>query len=88
MRLRRETGDFQITVTVNSETSAITVNSINKNLLGEDFVGQIVDANGTYEVVTSAVENKLAGTVTAYIASYTLTYTNATGAITAVAVNP
>lgn len=83
MRLRRETGDFQIKVTVDG--SDVTVNSIAANLLGEDFVGQVVDANGTFEVVTSVSENKLAGTVTAVCESYTLTYTKATGAIAGVA---
>ena len=81
MRLRRETGDFQIKVT--DDDGTVTVNSINKLLLGEDFVGQIVDVDGTMEVITKASENKLAGTVTAVCESYTLTYTKATGAITA-----
>ena len=81
MRLRRETGDFQIKVTVDDNTA--TVNSINKLLLGEDFVGQVVEVDGTFEVVTKASENKAAGTVTAVCESYTLTYTKATGAITA-----
>ena len=78
MRLRRETGDFRIKV--DSEGAA---NTINKNLLGEDFVGQVVEVDGTFEVVTKASENKLAGTVTAVCESYTLTYTKATGAISA-----
>ena len=86
MRLRRETGDFQIKVTVDDGTA--TVNTINNGLIGEDFVGQIVDVDGTFEVVNKVSENKLAGTVTAYTESYTLTYTKATGAITATAVNP
>lgn len=77
MRLRRETGDFRIKVTEG------TVNTINKNLLGEDFVGQVVEVDGTFEVVTKASENKAAGTVTAVCKSYTLTYTKATGAIEA-----
>lgn len=81
MRLRRETGDFQIKVTVDDDTA--TVNSINKLLLGEDFVGQVVEVDGTFEVVTKATENKSAGTVTAVCKSYTLTYTKATGAIEA-----
>jgi hypothetical protein len=35
------------------------------------------------QVVTKASENKLAGTVTAVCEGYTLTYTKATGAVTA-----
>ena len=83
MRLRRETGDFQIKVTIDGNT--VTVNSINKLLLGEDFVGQVVELDDTFEVITKASENKVAGTVTAVCESYTLTYTKATGAITATA---
>lgn len=78
MRLRRETGDFRIKV-----DSEGAVNTISKGLLGEDFVGQIVEVDGTLEVITKASENKLAGTVTAVCESYTLTYTKATGEITA-----
>lgn len=80
MRLRRETGDFRIKI-----DSEGNVNAINKLLLGEDFVGQVVEVDGTFEVVTKASENKAAGTVTAVCESYTLTYTKATGAITATA---
>jgi hypothetical protein len=82
MRLRRETGDFRIKVTEDDGT--ITVNSINKNLLGEDLLGQVVEVGGDLEVVTKVSENKLAGTVTAVCGTYTLTYTKGTGAITAV----
>ena len=78
MRLRRETGDFRITV-----DSEGTANTINKNLLGEDFVGQVVEADGTFEVITKASEDKTEGTVEAVCESYTLTYTKATGEIEA-----
>lgn len=84
MRLRRETGDFQIKITVDDGTA--TVNTIQPKLLDEDFVGQIVDVDGSYEVITKATNAST--TVTAYTESYTLTYTKATGAIAAVAVNP
>ena len=78
MRLRRETGDFRIKG--DSEGAA---NTINKNLLGEDFVGQVVEVDGTFEVITEASENKNRGIVEAVCKSYTLTYTKATGAISA-----
>lgn len=86
MRLRRETGDFQIKVTTGND--GLEVNSITPLLLGEDFVGQIVDVNGTFEVVTKMAENKIAGTVTAYTESVVLTYKKSDGSITAVATNP
>lgn len=81
MRLRRETGDFRIKIDGEGN-----VNTINKSLLGEDLLGQVVElSDGTMEVVTKTLENKLAGTVTATCESYTMTYTKATGAIAAVA---
>lgn len=86
MRLRRETGDFQIKVTVDAGAGTVTANTIAPKLMGEDFVGQIVDADGQFEVVTKVAETNT--TVTAYIESFTLTYTKATGAIAAVAVSP
>ena len=83
MRLRRETGDFKIVVTVNSNTNAITVNSVRKNLSAEDLIGAVVNANGPLEVVAKATDAST--TVTLLTTTYTLTYTKATGGITAVA---
>lgn len=81
MRLRRETGDFKIVVSVKNST--VTVNSIRPGLAAEDLIGEVVDANGVLEAVVSAEDAST--TVTAITASYTLTYTKATGAITGVA---
>ena len=75
MRLRRETGDFQIKVTSG------TVNTIRKGLSAEDFVGELVNVDGTYEAVINANESE--GIVTFKSASYTLTYNKSTGALTA-----
>lgn len=79
MRLRRETGDFQIKVTVDDGTA--TVNSIRPNLLDEDLVGQVVDADGSFEVITKVTNATT--TIEAVCESFTLTYTKATGAIAA-----
>lgn len=76
MRLRRETGDFQITI--NSENA---VNTIRKGLSAEDFVGEMVNVNGTYEVVNSASDTETGAEFKTN--SFTLTYTKATGVITA-----
>ena len=81
MRLRRETGDFQIKVTNNDGT--LTVNTIHTGLGAEDLIGEVVDAAGTLEAVTSAADGT--DEVTAITATYTLTYVPSTGAITAVA---
>lgn len=76
MRLRRETGDFQITI--NSENA---VNTIRKGLSAEDFVGELVNVNGTYEIVNSAKDTETGSVIKTN--SFELTYTKATGAITA-----
>ena len=75
MRLRRETGDFQIKVTSG------TVNTIRKGLSAEDFVGELVSVDGVYEAVINASESE--GVVTFKSASYTLTYNKTTGELTA-----
>lgn len=81
MRLRRETGDFQIKVTNNDGT--LTVNTIRTGLGAEDLIGEVVDAAGTFETVTSAADGT--DKVTVITTTYTLTYVPSTGAITAVA---
>lgn len=81
MRLRRETGDFKIVVSV--EDTTITVNTIRTGLTAEDLIGEVVNANGPLEVVVKATDAST--TVTLLTESYTLTYTKATGAITGVA---
>ena len=75
MRLRRETGDFQIKVTSGA------ANTIRKGLSAEDFVGELVNVDGVYEVINSVSNDE--GTVTAKTASYILTYNKETGAIAA-----
>ena len=77
MRLRRETGDFQIVV----NTSAGTVNTIRTGLSAEDLAGELIKVGGVYEPVLSAGDSE--GTTVFETKSYTLTYTKATGAITA-----
>lgn len=80
MRLRRETGDFKIAVTVGNDES-VTVNSIRTGLKAEDLIGEVVDAAGVLEAVVSAQDGD--DEVEAVTATYTLTYVPSTGAITA-----
>lgn len=75
MRLRRETGDFQIRINPSNGTNAIRT-----GLSAEDFAGELININGTIEPVLSVSENE--GAVTAKTASYTVTYSKETGAIT------
>ena len=75
MRLRRETGDFQIRINPSNGTNAIRT-----GLSAEDFAGELININGTIEPVLSVSENE--GVVTAKTASYTVTYNKETGAVT------
>ena len=77
MRLRRETGDFQIVV----NADAGTVNSIRTGLSAEDLAGELVKVGSSYEPVSSATDGD--GVVTFETKSYIFTYTKSTGAISA-----
>lgn len=77
MRLRRETGDFQIVV----DSTAGTVNTIRTGLSAEDLAGELVKVGSSYEPVSSATDGD--GTVTFETKSYIFTYTKSTGAIAA-----
>ena len=79
MRLRRETGDFQIKVTDNDGT--LTVNTIRTGLGAEDLIGEVVDADGVLSVIVSAIDGT--DEVIARTVYHTLTYVPSTGAITA-----
>lgn len=74
MRLRRETGDFQIRINPSNGTNAIRT-----GLSAEDFAGELININGTIEPVLSVSESE--GVVTAKTATYTVTYNKETGAI-------
>lgn len=54
MRLRRETGDFRIKLTAGLEGSGWIANTISKDLLPEDFVGQIIEIDGGYTIIAGA----------------------------------
>lgn len=73
MRLRRETGDFQIVLGENGFTAR-------PNLKAEQFVGEIVVANGVYNVVTTVTPTETGCTLVA--GELTLTYVAETGVIT------
>ena len=61
MRLRRETGDFQIVVKPGEQEGEYTVNSIRPGLSAEDLIGEVVFNQGSYEAVAFAApsENKI-----------------------------
>ena len=79
MRLRRETGDFNIVLGENGYTART-------GLPAENFVGEIVvDTDGNYNVVTKVTPTENGATLVA--GALTLTYVKATGAITVVTPN-
>lgn len=79
MRLRRETGDFSIVVAEDYSVAK----PIWKNLILEDLLGVIVDYNGVLETVVKVEAGSTAGTFVATTDSLKLTYTKATGVVTA-----
>ena len=62
MRLRRETGDFQIVATMDSENNKV-FNSIRKGLSAEDFVGEVVNYDGILNVITYVTTNPVDGLI-------------------------
>lgn len=76
MRLRRETGDFQIVLGENGFTAR-------PNLKAEQFVGEIVVSSGVYYVVTTVTPTETGCTLTA--GALTLNYVAETGVITVAA---
>lgn len=79
MRLRRETGDFNIVLGENGYTART-------GLPAENFVGEIVKtANGELVVITKVTPTETGATLVA--GELTLTYVKATGKITVVTPN-
>lgn len=89
MRLRRETGDFQIKVTPGEAAGSYVVNSIRPGLSAEDLIGEVVDTgNGSFTVIVATSVDSENGKITAvtYVSSsilskITLVYDPATGSI-------
>ena len=79
MRLRRETGDFSIVVAEDYSVAK----PIRKNLILEDLLGVIVYYNCVLETVVKVAAGSTAGTFVATTDSLELTYTKATGVVTA-----
>lgn len=82
MRLRRETGDFQIVVKAGETAGTYEVNSIRPGLSAEDLIGEVVYSGG-FGVIITAVDEPDADEVVAQLAGGgSLTYVPSTGAIT------
>ncbi len=84
MRLRRETGDFQIVVTMDADSGDVTSNSIRPGLSAEDLIGEVALVNDILAVIILANQTD-AETVTftamSARAPITLEYHKATGEI-------
>ena len=91
MRLRRETGDFQIKATVGGDD--VTVNSIRPGLSAEDLIGEVVlidyDVSGTKNTIYSPVIQTIVNSQTVTVqfevkfadSALIFTYDPVTGAI-------
>ena len=75
MRLRRETGDFEIVLTAENEYTA----QLNKRVSAEDLIGQVAQVDGKYLVILEAQDAANKATATAKIGADTYTYTRETG---------
>ena len=85
MRLRRETGDFNIVLAINATTNAVEYTA-RTNLPAENFVGEIVkDTDGNFNVITKVTPTETGATLVA--GELTLSYVKATGQITVVTPN-
>lgn len=74
MRLRRETGDFEIVLTSDNSYTA----KLNNRVSAEDLIGQIAKVDGKYLFVTEAEDASDKSTATVKIGGGTYTYTRAT----------
>lgn len=77
MRLRKETGDFHITISEGAAT-------LPKNLKAFDLLGYIVINGANASAITSAETAVGGATITLTAGSASYTYTVATGAVAAV----
>lgn len=85
MRLRRETGDFQIVIKPGEQEGEFTVNSIRPGLGAEDLIGEVVvilyEEGDKLEIIKAAyVEDAV---IIAVTDTKRLWYTKETGAIEA-----
>ena len=90
MRLRRETGDFQIVLKAGETEGTYEVNSIRPGLSAEDLIGELVsivdpdEPGGYFQAVIKAYDNfEIDTTVTLETVDYELNYDSATGNISA-----
>lgn len=76
MRMRKDTGFFNLKADSDGEFKAVL-----PNLSAEDFIGEIVQTADGFFAVTSAADNETRTTVTFTAGKDSYTYTRATGAI-------
>ena len=77
MRLRRETGDFDIVLTSDNSYTA----QLNKRVSAEDLIGHVAKVDGVYNIVTTAADSSDKATATVTIGEDTYTYTRETGVL-------
>ena len=74
MRLRRETGDFEIVLTSENEYKS----KLNERVTAEDLIGQVAKVDGKFLIVSEATDAADKATATVKIGDDTYTYTRAT----------
>ena len=86
MRLRRETGDFQIVVKPGEEEGTYVANSIRPGLSAEDLIGEVIEfSTGLMAVITCASagsDDFVHGAFSADGVEGAIHYKSTTGAIT------
>ena len=82
MRLRRETGDFQIVVKPGEQEGEFTANSIRPGLSAEDLIGEVIDMSALGSDYILVIKTATVGNVLQLITvEGVFTYDPATGAI-------
>lgn len=74
MRLRRETGDFEIVLTSENEYKA----KLNNRVSADDLIGQVAVVDGTYKIISEATDSNDKATCAVKIGADAYTYTRAT----------
>lgn len=75
MRLRRETGDFEIVLTSENEYTA----QLNKRQAAEDLIGQVAKVDGRFFIVSEAEDAVDKSTASVKIGANNYIYTRETG---------
>ena len=77
MRLRRETGDFEIVLTSENEYKS----QLNKRQAAEDLIGQVAKVDGRFFIISETQDANDKSTVSVKIGENNYIYTRETGVL-------